>query len=208
MDAISYSYADKQAKRIKKIINDPDSTSGVVTVPSTIASGETITIPAGRTAILPNVQIDGILNVDGTVFIPTGSKMSQVIPRVTSTDNAIVRFDGTNGDVQNSSITVDDNGNLNITGTGARIIGDFSNAIHANRLSIQTNVLNGNTAPFIIPNGTGTSSSLIVGTSQDASNGSYLAMNANSLNTAKLTSSYTGTGSYLPLFLKLVVLRE
>ena len=119
MEAISYSYADKAQKRIKKIINDPDSTSGVVTVPSTIASGETITIPAGRTAILPNVQIDGTLNVEGTVFIPTGSKMSQVVEKVASTDNAIVRFDGTTGAVQNSGVIIDDNGNLLVTlGTG------------------------------------------------------------------------------------------
>ncbi len=90
-------------------------------------------------------------------------------------------------------------GNLNLSGVGARITGDFSNATLSNRLSIQTNVINGNTVPFIIPNGTGTSSSLVVGTSQDASNGSYLAMNANSLGATKLISSYTGTGSYLPL---------
>lgn len=77
MDAISYSYADKQAKRIKKIINEPDSTSGVVTVPSTIATGETITIPAGRTAILPDVTVQGDLLVEGTVFIPTGSTYTQ-----------------------------------------------------------------------------------------------------------------------------------
>jgi hypothetical protein len=73
MEAISYSYADKQAKRIKKFIENPDSTSGVVTVPSTIATGETITVPAGRTAILPDVMVEGDLVIDGTVFIPSGS---------------------------------------------------------------------------------------------------------------------------------------
>ena len=73
MDAISYSLADKQAKRIKKIINEPDSTSGVVTVPKVIQAGETITIPTGRTAVLPNVQIDGTLTVDGDVFVPSGA---------------------------------------------------------------------------------------------------------------------------------------
>lgn len=73
MDAISYSYADKQAKRIKKFINDPDSTSGVLTVPKVIASGESVTIPAGRVAVLPNVQVDGVLNVQGEVFVPSGS---------------------------------------------------------------------------------------------------------------------------------------
>lgn len=41
-----------------------------------IASGETITIPAGRTAVLPNVQVDGTLNIDGTVFIPSGSTLT------------------------------------------------------------------------------------------------------------------------------------
>jgi len=73
MDAISYSYADKQAKRIKKFIENPDSNSGIVTVPKVIGAGESVTIPAGRMAVLPNVQVDGTLNVEGEVFIPSGS---------------------------------------------------------------------------------------------------------------------------------------
>ena len=73
MDAISYSYADKQAKRIKKFINEPDLVSGVVTVPKVIASGESVTIPVGRVAVLPNVQVEGELNIEGEVFIPSGS---------------------------------------------------------------------------------------------------------------------------------------
>jgi len=77
MDAISYSHSAKQARRIKKFIENPDSTSGVVTVPSTIATGETITVPAGRTAILPDVVVEGDLIVEGTAFIPTGSTYTQ-----------------------------------------------------------------------------------------------------------------------------------
>ena len=73
MDAISYSYADKQAKRIKKFINNPDSNSGIVTVPKVIEAGESVTVPAGRVAVLPNVQVDGTLNVEGEVFIPAGT---------------------------------------------------------------------------------------------------------------------------------------
>ena len=73
MDAVSYSLASKQAQRIEKFIENPDSTSGIVTVPKTIASGETITIPAGRVAVLPNLVVDGTLNIDGEVFIPSGS---------------------------------------------------------------------------------------------------------------------------------------
>lgn len=78
MDAVSYSLASKQAQRIEKFIENPDSTSGIVTVPKTIASGETITIPAGRVAILPNVQIDGVLNVEGEVFIPSGATLGDL----------------------------------------------------------------------------------------------------------------------------------
>ena len=111
MDAVSYSHSAKQAKRIKKFINEPDSSSGVVTVPKVIASGETITIPTGRMAVLPNVQVDGTLNVQGDVFIPSGATMSKVVEKVTSTDNAIVRFNGTTGDVQNSGVIIDDNNN-------------------------------------------------------------------------------------------------
>ena len=78
MDAVSYSLASKQAQRIEKFIENPDSTSGIVTVPKVIASGETITIPSGRVAILPNVQIDGILNVKGEVFIPSGATLGDL----------------------------------------------------------------------------------------------------------------------------------
>lgn len=73
MDAVSYSLASKQAQRIEKFIENPDSTSGIVTVPKVIASGESVTIPAGRVAVLPNIQVDGTLNIDGEVFIPSGA---------------------------------------------------------------------------------------------------------------------------------------
>lgn len=80
MDAVSYSLASKQAQRIKKIIANPDSTSGIVTVPKTIASGETITIPNGRVAVLPNVVVDGDLVVEagGEIFVPAGANFSDL----------------------------------------------------------------------------------------------------------------------------------
>lgn len=141
MDAVSYANSAKQAQRIKKFINDPDSTSGIVTVPKVIASGETITIPTGRVAVLPNVQIDGILNVEngGEVFIPSGATFGRVVEKVTSTDNAIVRFDGVTGAVQNSSVTITDNGNVGIGNTldnntrriGFATVGGGSSAIES-----------------------------------------------------------------------------
>ena len=78
MDIIAFNEASTANGRIEKINANPDSTSGIVTVPKTIASGETITIPAGRVAILPNVQIDGVLNVEGEVFIPSGATLGDL----------------------------------------------------------------------------------------------------------------------------------
>ena len=75
---ISASASGGADARIEKFIENPDSTSGIVTVPKTIATGETITIPAGRVAILPNVQIDGVLNVEGEVFIPSGATLGDL----------------------------------------------------------------------------------------------------------------------------------
>lgn len=72
MDAISYSKAAQQEQRIKKIIAEPDSVAGLVSVPNLVPTGETITIPAGRTVVHPSLQVDGTLVVDGTLFIPSG----------------------------------------------------------------------------------------------------------------------------------------
>ena len=113
-----------------------------------IAIGETIIIHAGRTAVLPNIQIDGTLTVDGTVFIPSGAtttdidtKLSTKVDKVISTDNAVVRFDGITGAVQNSSVIVDDSGNVGI-GTSSP---DFSLEVVGNDTTVK--ISNNNTGP-------------------------------------------------------------
>lgn len=73
MDIISYNIGAIANDRIEKFIKDPDSNSGIVTVPKVIGAGENVTVPAGRVAVLPNVQVDGTLNVEGEVFIPSGA---------------------------------------------------------------------------------------------------------------------------------------
>ena len=73
MDIISFNEASTANGRIESFIENPDSASGVLTVPKVIASGETITIPAGRVAVLPNIQVDGTLDIQGEVFVPSGS---------------------------------------------------------------------------------------------------------------------------------------
>lgn len=79
MDAVSYALSAKQKERIERVIANPDSNSGIVTVPKVIGAGETVTVPAGRVAVLPNVEVEGTLNVDGEVFIPSGATFSKVV---------------------------------------------------------------------------------------------------------------------------------
>lgn len=78
MDILSYAIASKQSRRIKRFIANPDSNSGILTTPSKIEAGEVITIPAGRTAILPDIVIEGEIIIEGDVFIPSGGSYNQV----------------------------------------------------------------------------------------------------------------------------------
>ena len=89
MDAVSYSHADKQKQRIEKFNANPDSNSGIVTVPKTIGAGESVTIPTGRVAVLPNVQVDGEIVVQGEVFIPAGSVITKDVVVLQAPDNSL-----------------------------------------------------------------------------------------------------------------------
>lgn len=63
--------------------------SGIVTVPKVIASGETVTIPAGRVAVLPNVIVDGTVVVEagGEIFVPAGAGFNNLDQRIDTLDS-------------------------------------------------------------------------------------------------------------------------
>ena len=175
MDPISYGVAAKQKQRIEKVIAEPDSTSGVITVPQVIATGETITVPAGRTAVLPNVQVDGTLVVDGEVFIPSGAGLSTVVQK--------------SGDTMT--------GNLNFA-SGTKITGDFSNVDRTQRVSVQSSTANSATILQTIPNGSGIASYNVCFGSSDVSNSTSLAIGA-SMTSAVITADKVGPASYPPM---------
>jgi hypothetical protein len=89
-------------------------------------------------------------------------------------------------------------GNLTFTGTGNRITGDFSNATHANRVSLQTSTTNGATSPFLLPNGTGNTTQWVMSNAADPTNSSYLSVGITG-SEARIISSSLGTGSNLPM---------
>ena len=107
MDAVSYAHSAKQAQRIEKFIENPDSTSGIVTVPKTIASGETVTIPSGRVAVLPNVVVDGDLVVEagGEIFVPAGANFSDLEGQITNL--GLTKADVTYVDSKVNSLSTD-----------------------------------------------------------------------------------------------------
>jgi hypothetical protein len=90
-------------------------------------------------------------------------------------------------------------GNLNFTGTGQRITGDFSNATVANRTMFQGSVANATTFVGLIPNGTGTTSSINCFGNNDPTNASFLRLLQNSTNDSQIRSDITGTGTYVPM---------
>jgi hypothetical protein len=92
--------------------------------------------------------------------------------------------------------------NLNFTSTAQRITGDMSNVTHANRLSFQTNVVNGATSPFIIPNGSGTIGQIVVANASDPTNSAFGSLQADSTS-VKLVSNVLGTGVQLPMEIRI-----
>ena len=99
------------------------------------------------------------------------------------------KFDKTGGDV---------NGNVNFTGTGRRITGDFSNATVASRTLFQTSTANTATTVGVLPNGTSDTAVLAAYANSDPANTSSMRMLATSID-GRLDASRSGTGNYLPM---------
>jgi hypothetical protein len=117
-----------------------------------------------------------------------------------TTGNAATATTATNqsgGTVSATSIT--DSGNLNFTGTGNRITGDFSNATIVNRVYFQTSTTNANTTIPIIPNGTGATAVFNAFGSSDPANSSRFLAGVVSNSTVDIRSDNVGTGTLLPL---------
>jgi hypothetical protein len=88
-------------------------------------------------------------------------------------------------------------GNYTFTGTGNRILGDFSNGTIASRVAFQTSTANSTTIVNILPSGTGTEGRLTLLNNSDPTLSSGLDLR--SLSTEAMIRASTYGGSYLPL---------
>ncbi len=87
---------------------------------------------------------------------------------------------------------------LSFSATGARIRGDFSNATVANRVAFQTSTTNAATSVYVLPNGTSRTAVFNVLADADPTNSSVGQLFTNG-SEIRLSSSITGTGTYLPM---------
>lgn len=94
---------------------------------------------------------------------------------------------------------VTDSAALALTGTGAKVTGDFTNATVASRNSFQTSTTNGSTGIYALPNGTSTAASWQATNAADPTNASKILIATNGSTDVQLVSGINGTGTYLPL---------
>ena len=196
-------------------VNGVDGNDGVsVTNASIDFDGSLIiTLSTGREinvgeVVAPDLaeRIKVITNGGGTsqsVLDTLTSLQSQISSLIASQTGNSGKFLTTNGTTTSWSSTptftsITDSGNLTFTGTGNRITGDFSNATPANRVAFQTSTANSNTGLVVLPNGTATTTNIILYNNSDPANTSGLQM-ANLSTESTIRSLITGTGTYLPI---------
>jgi hypothetical protein len=129
--------------------------SGDLSVYATAASLSAHTGTSGNAHSLTGTQVRSILGVttlsgsntgdeDLSSYATTSAVAAGYVPRITSVDNRLTRFDGTTGAVQSSGITIDDSDNVsgvaNLTASGNVGIGTTSptNKLHVYHTSSNT----------------------------------------------------------------------
>jgi hypothetical protein len=194
--------------QIEKLYLVNNGLADAVTVKNTTGTG--IAVPAGKSMFVYNNGTNVVEAVNATSSISTGA-----ITCTSLTDSGLtsgrVTYAGTAGLLQDDAdLTFDgttltaaglsDSGNLTFTGTGNRITGDFSNGTVANRVIFQTSTTNGATTLTAIPNGTGTIAQIgCYDNAADLANSSTLQLDLRGASDARLSTSRTGTGTFLPL---------
>ena len=115
--------------------------------------------------------------------------------KVLTTGTALT-FDGTNFATTGAIST---SNNLTFTGTGNRILGDFTNATFSSRTAFQTSTANSTTGIYALPSGTSTAASWQATNNADPTNASKILIATNGSTDVQLVSGINGTGTYLPM---------
>ena len=170
-------------------------------VPATTAVSS---FSAGTTGFSPTSAASGAVTLSGILNVANGGTglntlTSGYIPYGNGTgafsSSSTFNFDGSTLFSPNASHS----GNLTFTGTGSKILGDFTNATLANRTVIQTSTTNGATGVYVVPNGTSTAASIQALNAATPTNASKILIATNGSTDVQLVSGINGSGTYLPL---------
>lgn len=171
---------------------------------STYATGDIIYASAANTlSKLPLGTNGQVLTI--TAGVPAwgaaGSGAGDVVGPASSVDGVVALYNGTTGKLlkQAGNATID--GNLTITGTSRRITGDFTNATLASSVNFQTSTVNETTRVGVIPNGIGTTATIIGYNNSNPTNSAYTMIQTSNVS-SYLASGVVGTGTPLPLNLR------
>jgi hypothetical protein len=154
-----------------------------------------VKITGGTVTGLTSLGASGVAFTSGTI---TG------LTNLTTT-SATITSGSLTGLSQVTSTNLTSTNGLVVSGTGARIAGDFSNATVTNRLIFQTTTTNGATNISVMPRGTIASTVLASGfnvedtASVATGSGSIGSLEMYQSTEVRLSSAARGTGTYLPL---------
>jgi hypothetical protein len=174
--------------------------NGNVTISS--AGNANIVVVTGTGA-----NIAGTLSSTGNANVGNLGTTGVFATTLSSTGNANVGNLGTTGvfaTTLSSTGNVNVGGTLNVTGnttfsgTGQRILGDFSNVTPTNRTAFQDKTTNNETVVYALPNGTANLSAFFAWNNSNPTNAAYVGIIGNAT-AARLTSGFTGSGTPLPL---------
>ena len=143
------------------------------------------------------IQFNGATksSFDGTAEVTTNI---QAVSLVSSTNNALARFDGTKGFIKNSTVTLDDNGNINTLGdiTAQTFIGSLNgNADSASRLTTSAGSA---TQPIYFKNGVPVASTATVGGNLKPTylKAGVITEVANTMAALEINQTFSGTNTF------------
>lgn len=164
--------------------------SGNPFVTGTTISSTTVntTLSDIATALTTSLASDG--QTVPTANLPMGSFKHTGAADATSAGQYLVY-----GQTSNASL----GGNLTFSGTGIRILGDFSNATIANRALFQTSTTNGNTSVGFVPNGTATTAVVKACGASDPTNAPSISIAQIGTTESRLSAESNGSSAYAPM---------
>lgn len=185
------------------VSGSPVALGGTVTLTNSgvtsIVAGTNITISGATGAVTinassPNVGVTDDTTTNATVYPTWVTSTTGNLPiKVSSTKTTL---NPSTGLFTSSAFSTP--GNLTFSGTGNRIVGDFSNSTLTNRVLIQSSTSNSNSTIGILPNGTSVGAAFTSYSTNDPANSSTMSIGT-SAGTGYLAADITGTGTYRPM---------